>query len=694
MADATKVSIAIAGLKRKGLADLDGKDSYAKVNEKKVNATDSVGKAKQKVVNELASAYARDYVKQVAPEDKPFLGAQPLLLRKPHISTVEETERVTAVACKTIGRLIKEAHGVHIRISEDARRSDVARGLMEAASDEVVDIDAAPVVVSMTRDLWHTLPFTQLPSAPGTAKRLLIYVGTPGKYLSMCIKSYRGRFDTAYEEDRLVILCKGVCMLPLGTQEQNIFGVDEVAVLKTIGAAVRARGSLAWGHGVGTKASIMTKIYGYPVGGELPKPLCYEGDAGGSANSFDYLVDYVRFLNQLKIAKPEMPVTVWYDTGLLVSVLMGSVVGAGVSLLTDSDGVSMLRDASIGHIISKLNQVIAVEPFKSARAVYNFFIGDGACRLNGGVELALHLMEGHKAQSLTNLFIFNNHKWAIEDNLVAETFEEHALYNKSFYDLLQHHSNVVVCENDLELRETLSLLSRKADAYAAGKSGPGLNIIVIRGLDVSLPPMIGDIEPIRQSSEMSFLRNVLGKFAEGCQHKVPLYGCSAFEYIQYLHLFMEEMPEGKKYQYVCGRTDIQAAHMCGMTQPDGKCVLFINDVYGINSLGESLRFVLSGFGGRQLLVVIWHPSLLKLIDHFHLHRPPMVWPNPGPELAKYYVRKASDALFVDFAGAAGARRITEQVTTAMGSGTPLIVVNVLPEQERAYVSLDIRVKTG
>mmetsp|Transcript_64446 Transcript_64446/g.166390 ORF Transcript_64446/g.166390 Transcript_64446/m.166390 type:complete len:207 (+) Transcript_64446:2-622(+) len=206
--------------------------------------------------------------------------------------------------------------------------------------------------------------------------------------------------------------------------------------------------------------------------------------------------------------------------------------------------------------------------------------------------------------------------------------------------------------------------------------------------------MIGDIEPIRQSSEMSFLRNVLGKFAEGCQHKVPLYGCSAFEYIQYLHLFMEEMPEGKKYQYVCGRTDIQAAHMCGMTQPDGKCVLFINDVYGINSLGESLRFVLSGFGGRQLLVVIWHPSLLKLIDHFHLHRPPMVWPNPGPELAKYYVRKASDALFVDFAGAAGARRITEQVTTAMGSGTPLIVVNVLPEQERAYVSLDIRVKTG
>mmetsp|Transcript_111791 Transcript_111791/g.355567 ORF Transcript_111791/g.355567 Transcript_111791/m.355567 type:complete len:718 (-) Transcript_111791:500-2653(-) len=694
MADATKVSIAIAGLKRKGLADLDGKDSYAKVNEKKVKATDSVGKAKQKVVNELASAYAREYVKQVAPEDKPFLGAQPLLLRKPCISTVGETERVTAVACKTIGRLIKEARGVHIRISEDARRSDVARGLMEAASDEVVDIDEAPVVVSMTRDLWHTLPFTQLPSPPGTAKRLLIYVGTPGKYLSMCIKSYRGRFDTAYEEDRLVILCKGVCMLPLGTQEQNIFGVDEVAVLKTIGAAVRARGSLAWGHGVGTKASIMTKLYGYPVGGELPKPLCYEGDAGGSANSFDYLVDYVRFLNQLKIAKPEMPVTVWYDTGLLVSVLMGSVVGAGVSLLTDSDGVSMLRDASIGHIISKLNQVIAVEPFKSAHAVYNFFIGDGACRLNGGVELALHLMEGHKAQSLTNLFIFNNHKWAIEDNLVAGTEKEHVLHNKDFYDLVQNHDQVCVCENELELRETLALLSRRTDAYLQGKGSPGLSIVVVRGMDIELPPVIGDIGPIRKSVEMKFMRDVLGKFSAGCQHKIPLYGCSAFEYIQYLHIFMEEMPEGQNYQYVCGRTDIQAAHMCGLVQPEGRAVLFINDIYGINSLGESLRFVLSGFGGRQLLIMIWHPSLLNLIDHFHLHRPPMVWPSIGPELCKYYVRKESDALFVDFAGASGASRITEQVTSALAAGTPLVVCNILPEQERDYVSLDIRVKTG
>lgn len=35
------------------------------------------------------------------------------------------------------------------------------------------------------------------------------------------------------------------------------------------------------------------------------------------------------------------------------------------------------------------------------------------------------------------------------------------------------------------------------------------------------------------------------------------------------------------------------------------------DVYGINSLGESLRFLLSGFGGRQVLLMVWHPSVLK-----------------------------------------------------------------------------------
>mmetsp|Transcript_57494 Transcript_57494/g.149775 ORF Transcript_57494/g.149775 Transcript_57494/m.149775 type:complete len:86 (+) Transcript_57494:2-259(+) len=83
---------------------------------------------------------------------------------------------------------------------------------------------------------------------------------------------------------------------------------------------------------------------------------------------------------------------------------------------------------------------------------------------------------------------------------------------------------------------------------------------------------------------------------------------------------------------------------------------------------------------------------MQLMDHFHLHRPPMVWPSLGQELCKYYVRKESDALFVEFEGRSNAQHVTSKVTEALGAGTPLVCVNVLPEQERDYVSLDIRVK--
>merc|ERR1719188_1325739 len=177
-------------------------------------------------------------------------------------------------------------------------------------------------------------------------------------------------------------------MLPLGTQEQNVFGVDSDVVLSEIAHSLRSRGALAWGHKPGTKSLLLQHSYGYPSGQDVPAALTFEGDAGGSVNTFDYFVEYIKYLNQVKLARPELPVVNWYDTGLLVSVLMGSVVQAGPSLLTDADGLGMLRDASIGHIISKLNQIIAVEPYSSRRGVYNFFIGDGACRLNGGVELA------------------------------------------------------------------------------------------------------------------------------------------------------------------------------------------------------------------------------------------------------------------------------------------------------------------
>ena len=101
--------------------------------------------------------------------------------------------------------------------------------------------------------------------------------------------------------------------------------------------------------------------------------------------------------------------------------------------------------------------------------------------------------------------------------------------------------------------------------------------------------------------------------------------------------------------------------------------------------------VQSGLGGKQLLIFLWHPSLLKVVDHFHVHRPPMVWPSIGPSLAKVFVRKESDALFVDFDGE-HADETASAVNAAIKKQTPLIVVNMLPEQERGYVALDIRAK--
>lgn len=38
--------------------------------------------------------------------------------------------------------------------------------------------------------------------------------------------------------------------------------------------------------------------------------------------------------------------------------------------------------------------------------------------------------------------------------------------------------------------------------------------------------------------------------------------------------------------------------------------------HSINSLGESMRFVMTDFGGKQLREMICHLSLKQLMDHF------------------------------------------------------------------------------
>eukprot|EP00441_Pelagodinium_beii_P037399 CAMPEP_0197649312 /NCGR_PEP_ID=MMETSP1338-20131121/28278_1 /TAXON_ID=43686 ORGANISM="Pelagodinium beii, Strain RCC1491" /NCGR_SAMPLE_ID=MMETSP1338 /ASSEMBLY_ACC=CAM_ASM_000754 /LENGTH=696 /DNA_ID=CAMNT_0043223469 /DNA_START=46 /DNA_END=2136 /DNA_ORIENTATION=- len=680
--------------KRKGFQNDTGGLHFS--GDKKLKAPEAEGKSAQAKLEKLTQEIASEHFEQAIPDSlKPFAGAQPKFLPKPEIATAEETWKKTRVASQTIASTIALASGVTVVFAQDASKSRHCKALLESASDAKDVQDQAikgGTIVGMATDWLHTLADDEMAPYPldSANDRLLIYVGTPGKYATMCIRSDRGAFDKKYQANKLIVLCKGVCMLPIGTQEENIMGIDENAVLEEVCLALKKKGAVGWAFAANTKAAYMQKAFGYPQARAMPKNLEFpEASVGG----FDCLAEYIKFTNQVKLAKPEMTVKNYYDTGLTVSVMMGTIVNKAVSLLTDGDGLAMLRDASIGHIISKLNQVTAVEPLSKTKSIYNFFIGDGACRLNGGAELFMHLMEGYKTDSLTNLFIFNNKVWAIEDNLVAEEEKEHVLFNTDFYDTIAEHGRVCICENELELRETLSYLSAMSNKFVAGEASSGMHLVVVRGLNMKLPPVIGDIEPIRKSQEMQFMRSVLGSFAKGCEQRVPIYGCSAFEYIQYLHIFMDEMPEGKKYQYVCGRTDIQAAHMCGFQQPEGKCVLFINDVYGVNSLGESLRFVLSGFGGKQLLVMIWHPSVLKVIDNFHLHRPPMVWPSLGTSLAKYYVRNESDALFVDFESAGpNGHGVTQKVLDALEASTPLVMVNMMPEQECNCIHLDTRVK--
>jgi len=677
----------------KGFVDASGKDSYAKLKGQQPAAPSAKGQASKTQADQIAKELTEYQYNQPVDPEKPFVGAQPKLIRHPEIASSVQSHRATKVACNNLRQRIASAKGILVLLAQDSQYSEITHKLLKDAKDDEAS-QGSSVELRLGKDWSHTLPRVEHRTSDAIlGDRLLIWIGTPGKYLAMCIRSCISLFDEAYAGNRLVVLCKSACMLPLGTQEENIYGLDSEEVFDAISDGLRAKGALCWGHGIGTKANFLQKIFGYATPEPVPSPLDFSDDTEGHLVQFDYLVKFIEYLNKVKLANPETRVTNYYDTGLLVSVLMGCVVAQGPSLLTDRDGLAMLRDASIGHIISKLNQVVAVKPLCQERAVYNFFIGDGACRLNGGVELALHLIEGYRAESLINLFIFNNKKWAIEDNLVAETEKEHALYNEDFYNLLSEHGSVCVCENDLELRETVAFLSSRTDEYMKGKVKPGLSLIIIRGLDVTMPPVLGDIEPILKSPEMEFMRETLSAFAADCKSPVPIYGCSAFEYIQFLHIFMEQMPEGKKFQYVCGRTDIQAAHMCGFQQPEGKCVLFINDVYGVNSLGESLRFVLSGFGGKQLLIMIWHPTLVKVIDHFHLHRPPLAWPALGPELIKYYVRSERDACLVDFEGDMKDPAVS-QVKEAISKQTPLIVVNVLPEQECNYISLDVRLKTG
>ncbi|CAB9510971.1 expressed unknown protein [Seminavis robusta] len=310
-----------------------------------------------------------------------------------------------------------------------------------------------------------------------------------------------------------------------------------------------------------------------------------------------------------------------------------------------------------------MSQLLTVDPCKSSKGVYNFWVGDGASRLNGGMELAFSFLARLDASSsgpfktFTTLFILIDETWAIGNSMIQKEpdYMYHKLYKRSFYEILAQHPRVALCRGSTELSTVVCDLTAQHQQYIQddNETDGQLQVVLVMDMHLSMPATM----------------------------------------FPFLHAFMEGTPEGRtKYQYISGITDIQASHMCGFDQVEGKSVMFLNDVYGINSLGESLRMNQSGFGdqGRQMLLFIWHPSSASPSDNFSLHRPPMVWPSVSNALVRFFVGKEEDAAFFDFDGTLDN---VPDIQKAMSAKTPLILVNMLPEHERHTVPLDIRVSS-
>jgi len=342
----------------------------------------------------LEQDIVREYIQESSIEvtTKPFIGAQPKLLKKPEILDAEEVDKRSRIACRMLAQRVEMASKVVVVLGEDARCNAAWKDVLYAAKDDISD---ASTFVALGTSWLQTLPRLN-PVMPlweqHVDKSLLIYIGTPGKYLHVCTRStLTQQFDSAFAENRLVVICRGGCMLPVGTQVENIYGTDYRTLVDHVAHLTQKRGSVSWGHGPNSKSELLRLSYSQPTQGPSDisnaAPPLFNLSEDEEGASFELLADYVCHLNSLKLQHPQVPVANYYDTGMLVSVCMGTIVNRGVSLLTDRDGLCMLRDASIGHTMSKLNQLLNVWPHRARKGIYNFFIGDGASRLNGGAEL-------------------------------------------------------------------------------------------------------------------------------------------------------------------------------------------------------------------------------------------------------------------------------------------------------------------
>lgn len=182
-----------------------------------------------------------------------------------------------------------------------------------------------------------------------------------------------------------------------------------------------------------------------------------------------------------------------------------------------------------------------------------------------------------------------------------------------------------------------------------------------------LPEIASNIK----TNDLCFLEQVLGCFAKGCSSKVPIYGCSAYEYIATLSQFIKVTPENKNYQYIVGHTDIIAGQMAGLSQPDGKAALFINDAYGFAGLGETIRMVLSSPTNGQLLVFIWyHPESKTTLDLFAPHRNPFQLSN---EIFNVSLQSCEQVSFFEY-GVSPVKDINEAIL----KGTRLVFIHMTP----------------
>ena len=267
---------------------------------------------KQRRVNELAEKYVREFETRVVDPTKPFIGAQPRLLRTPEIATEGETNAATRLVCRSLTeRIVNAKKGVLVLVAQDASYSMTCRRMLSEASDDEADA-AAPSTVVMHDDWSHTFPRTKELYTPPFEDRLIVFIGTPGKYLAMCMHTDLDGFEVAYNSENLVFITLGAVMMPVGSQEQNILGADPHRCIEAVSDALQARGEVAWGHGVGTKLSLLERAFSHlPTTAQWRVRSCERAPealdvvkmaSAKDAVAFDHFAEYIKFSNQLKLA--------------------------------------------------------------------------------------------------------------------------------------------------------------------------------------------------------------------------------------------------------------------------------------------------------------------------------------------------------------------------------------------------------